>query len=469
MQHAVLDSGEIRRAQRTIMDPIFWIEIAAFVVLLAFSGFFSSSETSLFSLDAMQLEQMRQAGNPRLGLIERLRSEPRRLIVTILIGNEFVNVAASVISAALVLQLFGEGKELLNLLIMVPILLLVGEITPKTLAIRNNVAFATFQSRWIHLFARLITPLRWLIRKASDRITTLLIGKERTRASIVTEDMVRTLAEAAVGEGVLDHHEAQYINHILDFGNRTLQDIMTPRSQLFGFESDASLDEVLAELRTTRHTKVPVFEADDPDRVVGILHARDLIGSDLDALADVEGWLRTQTRTPYFVPETKHAVATFHAFRQRRRSIALVVDEHGGVTGLVTMEDLLECVFGAIRSPSDVVREAAFEPLPDGRVRVEAAMNIDRFNQLFEATLEADEATTLAGVILDTVGEVPAEGTTVVRGKWSFVVVSVQGARIDRVIVSHADKQMPSAVTGDHPSMDSTETPAPGPGAEGDP
>jgi len=156
------------------MDPALWIELIVFVVLLGFSGFFSSTETSLFSLSSYQIDQMRAAKNPRIELIERLRSEPRRLIVTILIGNEFVNVSASVISAAMVIHLFGAENEMINLLVMVPILLLFGEITPKVLAIRNNVAFANAECRPIALFARLITPLREVIRHVAEFFITLI-------------------------------------------------------------------------------------------------------------------------------------------------------------------------------------------------------------------------------------------------------------------------------------------------------
>ena len=140
------------------MDLVVVLELSLFVILLGFSGFFSSSETALFSLNKRELDQMRRDDNPRIELIERLLSQPRRLIVTILIGNEFVNVAASVISAAIIIRVLGADSKLINLLIMVPILLLVGEITPKTLAIRNNAAFASFQARPIEFFAKLITP-----------------------------------------------------------------------------------------------------------------------------------------------------------------------------------------------------------------------------------------------------------------------------------------------------------------------
>ncbi|MBP8284179.1 MAG: DUF21 domain-containing protein, partial [Chromatiaceae bacterium] len=214
------------------MDIAFIIELVIFIVLLGFSGFFSSTETSLFSLNKTQVEKMRADGNRRVDLIERLLSEPRRLIVTILIGNEFVNVSASVISAAMVIQLFGADNKFVNLFVMVPLLLVFGEITPKVLAIRNNVAFATFESGPIDQFARMITPLRWAIRIVSEFFTTLIVGKERSKGNIVTEDMVRTLAHVAVGEGTLDHAEAQYIDQIFDFGSQRVNDLMTPRADV---------------------------------------------------------------------------------------------------------------------------------------------------------------------------------------------------------------------------------------------
>ena len=147
---------------------------------------------------------MKNANNPKLNLIERMLAEPRRLIVTILIGNEFVNVTASVISTSIIIDLFGAENKLYNLFIMIPILLIFGEITPKTLAIKNKIAFASVECGPIEFFSKLITPLRWLVRHVSDFFITLLIGKERSRGNLVTQDMVRTLAQDAVGKGALD-------------------------------------------------------------------------------------------------------------------------------------------------------------------------------------------------------------------------------------------------------------------------
>ena len=162
------------------MDYIFWLELVLFAFLMALSAFFSSSETALFSLSSLQREQLRRQGHPRVDVIERLLSSPRRLIMTILIGNDLVNVAASVISAAFIIRLLGMEKKWINLLVMVPILLLFGDVTPKTLAIRNNIAFAAFECRPIDFFTRLVKPVRWLVRTVADVFITLIIGKERS-------------------------------------------------------------------------------------------------------------------------------------------------------------------------------------------------------------------------------------------------------------------------------------------------
>ena len=411
------------------MDYTFWFELVLFAILMALSAFFSSSETALFSLTSVQLEQMRRKGHPRIGLIERLLTRPRRLIMTILIGNELANVAASVISATIIIQLMGIGSKWLNLFVMVPILLLVGEVTPKTLAIRNNIAFAAFECRPIEFFALIVKPLRWLIRAVADVFITFVIGKERSQGNIITEDMVRVLAHDAVGEGALDRTEAQFIDHIFDFGNKTLEDVMTPRSDIFFLPLLSSIYEKVEELRRTRHTKVPIYR-EHRDHIVGILYARDLLGADLEELStDPQKFIKL-LREPYFVPESKQAAELFNTFRERRMSCALTVDEYGGVTGLVTMEDLLECIFGDIHSPSDISSHVYIKELGKGRYSIDGAMPIEDLNERIGSNLDDESAETVGGLLLNEYGELPAEGTVIVINDLQFKVIEVEENRI---------------------------------------
>lgn len=427
------------------MDIAFIIELIIFIVLLGFSGFFSSTETSLFSLNKVQIEKMRTDGNRRVDLIERILSEPRRLIVTILIGNEFVNVTASVISASMIIHLFGAENKFINLFVMVPILLVFGEITPKVLAIRNNVAFATFESPLIDQFARLITPLRWAIRTVSEFFTTLIIGKERSKGNIVTEDMVRTLARVAVGEGTLDHTEAQYIDQIFDFGSQRVDDLMTARADVTFVPVEATGPEILATFRNSRQSRMPVFN-DNRDNIVGILHARDLLAVDFNNLG--QNWHSREglLRPPYFVPASKPASDLFDTFRQRKKSFALVVDEYGGVTGVITMGDLLGAIFGDIPTPSDEADDDWFHELADNRFALPGAMPLDDFNSRFKTKLEVDDVRTLGGLVLHHIGELPAENASVEIWPYRFTVQRIEANRITEVLVEMLPGATPNAL-----------------------
>jgi putative hemolysin len=435
------------------LEITIWLELILFVGLMGLSGFFSSSETALFSLSSVQLEQMRESKNPRVELIERLLGEPRRLIVTILIGNEFVNVAASVISAAIIIEFLGAQNKFVNLLVMVPILLLVGEITPKTLAIRNNAAFATFQSLPIDYFARLIRPLRLLVRTIADWIITMIVGKERSRGNIITEDMVRTLAHEAVGEGALDNVEAQFIDHIFEFGDKTLEDVMTPRSHIFFLPVEMPLRQMIAELRRSRHTKVPVYE-EHRDTVLGILHARDLVGCAIDQLEQGPDGVKSLLREAYFVPESKPAAELFRTFRDRRLSFAMTVDEFGGVTGLVTMEDLLECIFGEIHSPSDARHHYKVRKLGDRYFSIDGACPVTDFNRQTRSTMPADRAETIGGLLLHEYGELPSVGTSITIDGLRFTVMSVEDNRVREVHFERIvrPREEATAVTGTTPA-----------------
>jgi len=434
------------------MDVTLWTELIIFALLMGLSAFFSSSETALFSLNSVQLERMRQNNHPRIGLIAHMLSEPRRLIITILIGNELVNVAASVISAAVIIHLLGAENKWLNIFVMVPVLLLIGEITPKTLAIRNNVAFASIECRPVQLFAKLITPVRWLVRLVSEYFITLIVGKERSRGNIVTEDMVRTLAHEAVGEGALDRQEAQFIDHIFEFGNKTLGDVMTPRSDTFYLSSSTPLAAAVVELRRTWRTKVPVF-GEHRDDIVGILHARDLLGVDLGQAERENRPLEQYVREAYFVPESKLASELFRTFRERKLSVALVVDEFGGVTGLVSMEDLLECIFGNIPSSSDRRHRTCIHDLNDGRLATAGTMLVADFNRQTGADLPTDHVETIGGLLLHEFGELPPVDAIVEIGGKRFTVMEVSENRIKKVAWEGPPADEDGAASPDGPAV----------------
>lgn len=425
------------------MDIALYAELAIFALLMGLSGFFSSSETALFSLNRIQLEQMARDELPRLSTIQRLLAEPRRLIVTILIGNELVNVAASNISATLVIQFMG-GAEIwwINIVIMLPILLLIGEITPKTLAVRHSVGFSCAVSGPLTLFAKLILPLRWAVRIVADAIITALIGKDKGKGNIITEDMVRTLATEAANQGVLDSTERVFINNIFDFGNHTVEEVVTPRANIFYIPVEATIDEIMVELTKTKHKKIPVFRG-TRDNVEGILHVRDLLGLDFTRFKEPESIIEI-LRKPLLVPESKPVIEMFRDFQERKRSIALTVDEYGGVTGMVTMDDLVGGIFreSQTTNPLEPAEDVA---LDEGGVIVPGGMPLFHFNRKMKTALSGGGAETVAGMLLHHHGELPREGDKIRLSGFHFTVTKVEGRRLAEVLVSKSGPDTPAA------------------------
>ena len=428
------------------MQGIFWFQLLGMVILLMLSGFFSSSETALFSLKRNHRQSLSESKPEAASVIERLLAQPRRLIVTILIGNETANVAASTLSAAILLSTFGPEQAYLNLFVMVPLLLLFGEITPKTLAIRHNQKFAAIQAPLLDKFAIVISPLRRLVRYVADWFITLLIGHERSEGNIVTEDMMRTLAADALKKGALDTNEAEMIHQIFDFGNITAEDVMTPRSDMSAIPLESSLPDVLEDFKSHRHTKIPVYGS-NRDNIEGVLFARDLIGLNLTSpqahLYDYQSLLREA----YFVPESKAGSALFNDFREKRITIAIVVDEYGGIVGLVTMEDLLETIFGDIYSPSEEDTRSSMV-IEDGRYLIDGAMEVDHFNDEFKTTLNNEHAETIGGLIFHTLGELPSVNTKVNLSGIDLEVKSMDENRIEDVEVRFLDSNAPDEHNG---------------------
>lgn len=397
------------------------------------SGFFSGSETALFSLSRLQVEKMIQV-NPKKGnRIKDLLERPRRLIITILLGNEFVNIAISSISAGLVIRFIGKEVPWINVLIVLPVLLLFGEITPKTIAIRNSERFSSLVSLPISFFSRWITPLRWTIRSISDRIVNLFVSESSRKESILTEDVIKTIVEEGEREGILDSIEKDYIYKVFDFGDARMSDVMTARANLFYLPADMPFREMISQIKENHYSKVPVYR-ENRDNIIGIIFATDLLGLKAEQIDDSEVTLKKIMRKPYFVPVTKRADELFRTFQRKKISIAIVLDEYGGVLGLVTMEDLLEQIFGEI---SDEYEEdpVQHEKLSEHSFRIDASLSLDEFNELVGADLISEEVDTIGGYVFALLGELPKQKDSIASKNLLFIVEKVDGNKIDSLIV----------------------------------
>lgn len=405
------------------------IEIVLFLGLLLLSGFFSGSETALFSLSPIQLEKLIITHERQGRQVEKLLERPRRLIISILLGNQFVNTSLTSIAAALIIQIIGREVPWVNIAIVLPILLLIGEITPKTIAIRRNEQFSLFVAAPLTFFSKIITPIRWFIRAISDRIVNLFIRGNSRTPSILNEDVIKTIVEEGEKEGIIATLEKDYIYRIFDFGDANMDDVMTARVNMFYLPAEMPLAEMICKIKEEHYSKVPVYRG-NRDNIVGILFATDLIGLDATETEQSEKILRK----PYFVPITKRADELFQAFQRRKISLAIVLDEYGGVQGMVTMEDLLEMIFGDI---SDEYEQdnAQYEQLNDQLFRIKANMSLNEFNELMGSDIVSVEVDTIGGFVFSLFGELPQPKNSIDYLNMNFMVEKIVSNHIETLIV----------------------------------
>ena len=405
--------------------------LALQVLLLAGSAFFSSAETALFSLSQLDLQKLRRERHPRTNTLYKLLEQPRRLIISILCGNELINVAAAANMAAILVLLFGTGQaEWINVLIMVPLLLLIGEVTPKTVAVANPVRYSTAvvagpMSLWVWA----VTPLRTAVRLVADRVATLIVGAEKAPENLLRIDEFQTLVSDAEEEGEITPAERTLVYNLLAAGSTEIVEIMTPRTRTAFIDAELPLAEIVERVRRHRHNRVPVYRR-HRDNAVGFLYAEDLLG--IEPAADVS--LSSLLHPLVVAPPTKKVDEMFDFFQANGAQAAVVMNEFGGIDGLVTMKDVLRFIFGNVAGP--VAGQHLYEERDEDHYVVPGEMRLSDFNRLTRFGVEDPRMTTIGGVLYRHLDRLPAVGDSLRFEGLTMTVLAMDGHRISRVEVA---------------------------------
>ncbi len=404
--------------------------------LLICSAFFSSSETALFSLSRLDLQQLRREQNPRSETIHELLDQPRRLIISILTGNELVNIAATVNMAWILLSLYAPDKVVLvNLLVMVPLMLLFGEVTPKTIAVSNPVRYSTrVVAIPLAFWIKLIAPVRWAIRGIADRITTLFVGEIKTADNILQVDEFITLVEQVSEEGGLGATERALIYNLLEANETEIVEVMTPRTQMAFLNIEMSVPEMVEKFIAYRHPRVPVFKT-HRDNLVGFVHAEDVLRLVLDGVELSELTPEKIMHPPVVVPLTKKVDEMFDFFQVNKVRAAACLNEFGGVEGFITMRGVLRFIFGDISGGAKST--AAYYAEKDYNIyEVPGDMKLNDFNNLTNFGIEDPRMTTIAGFAFRLLDRLPKEGDRVQTEDILMQIMEMDDHRISRVRVA---------------------------------
>jgi magnesium and cobalt exporter, CNNM family len=324
--------------------------------LLLLSGFFSGSETALFSLSRAKRQKLAAANDGTSRLILRLLGKPRRLIATILVGNELVNISTGAVAARLGEDVFTRygmlAAEIITTLCLLPIILLIAEITPKSIALKTGEMWARVAARPIALFTWIAAPLRLLVQGISSILLFLVRARPPARDEGLKEEEFRALVDVGSEEGELEATERQLIHNVFEFGDKTVAQVMTQSGKMFALSYDLPMARLVEEVTRQKYSRVPIYRG-RRDNIVGVLLAKDLVGY---ARGQWRGGrtLGDLLRQPFYVPKTTKLDRLFRQMQGRKTHLALVVDEYGRTVGVVTMEDLLEELFGEIADEKDL-------------------------------------------------------------------------------------------------------------------
>lgn len=436
---------------------LFYNILLIFLFLLG-SAFFCFSEGSLFSLSRYQRDRIRKENRNTGRIIDRLLSSPYKLIITILFADEVVNVAYSSLVGLTVHKLIsGSDKTitLISLAIASPSLLLLGEIGPKTIAVKFPRVFAKLLARPLYIFHIVITPIRWVLMVLSIGFTKLFRADlQYEQQSGFTNEELKILVNVGGEEGILKPVERKLVGKFFKLDKVPVHKILTPNIDCFFIQEDVSVEEAIYEIRKRGYSRIPVYSS-DRDHIIGLLYSKDLLTADEEDNEQTKS-ISEYLRTPYFIPRTKKAFDLLREFQQQRNHMAIVVDEYGRVEGLVTMEDILEELFGEIEDETELIKkpEVRFE---NNHILIPGSMKIDDFNEdylfvvLRHAGIEVlgdiiedcvlpseSEQETMGGFVFDLFGRFPVEGETVYLNSLKFTVKRIMKKRISEIRVEFA-------------------------------
>jgi len=404
------------------------IRVVLVVVCLVLSAFFSSSETALTTVNLIRIRNLADNGDKAAAWVLKARRDQSKMLGAILIGNNVVNLSASSMLTVLVTDVFGSQAVGAATGVLTLLVLLFGEITPKTIATLEAEKNALRFARVICLLMTILTPVIFVVNLLSGGVLRLLGVDPNKPTDSITEDELRTIVEVGHEKGVIESEEKEMINNVFDLGDSVARDIMVPRIDMSFVDVEASYEELMEIFRRDHYTRLPVYE-DNTDNVIGIINMKDLILLEDRAAFSVRDYLRQ----PLFTFESKKLSELMIEMRKTSNNIVIVLDEYGATAGLITLEDILEEIVGDIRDEFDADEEDELKEISKGEYLADGSMNLDDINDRLGLELVSEDFDSLGGFMIDRLEHLPAEGEEVDTEEVRLVVEKVNKNRIDKV------------------------------------
>ncbi|MDV4149563.1 hemolysin family protein [Clostridium sp. AL.422] len=410
------------------MDSYTW-QIVVLIILIILSGFFSMSETALMALSKIRIRHMVDEGVSGAKLVAKLSENPSRLLGAILIGNNIVNIGASSLATSIAVKLIGPGGVGVVTIIMTILVLIFGEITPKSIAKQNSEKVALRVSKPINIVVNIFRPLVAVFTGISSLFIKLLGGDPKASEPFITEEELKTMVGVGKEEGLLEDVEKEMIFNVFEFADSQVKDVMVQRVEIVAVNVDSTYEEVINVIKTEQFSRIPVYN-ENIDDVIGILNVKDLI---MASQSKDNFKVSDYMREPYYTFEYKKISELFKEMKKSRNHMAVVLDEYGGNVGIVTIEDLIEEVVGEIEDEYDDEADSDIIVVKEDEYIVDGSARLDYIGDLIGVTMESEEFDSIGGLVIGELGRFPEQNEEVKVNNIKFVVEDIDKNRIKKV------------------------------------
>lgn len=411
------------------MDSSSVSQIIALVFLVTMSAVFSSSETAITSVSKIKVRQLDQKDNKNAHLLKKLHDNMQTTISTILIGNNIVNIAASSIATILFTNIFHQNGALISTVVMTVFVLIFGEVLPKTIAQYKNKSVALKFSRFIYFLTIVFKPIVKVLNLLTRLVIKLFIGEDED-SSTLTEEELKTLVEVSEEEGVLKNQETEIMINALELKETLAVDIMTPRTSMASVDIEDAESDLKEIIKNITYSRIPVYE-DSIDDIIGVLHIKELAHKIIEDDRDLK--IRDILKPAFYAYEYIPVVDLFKQMRAKNISISIIIDEYGGTSGIVTMEDILEELVGEIDDEYDNEKEVT--KINDNEYLVDPEMRIDEVNERFDLDIQSDKFDSIGGFVIELLDRMPKSKDEVEFENLKFVVVNVDKRKITQLMI----------------------------------
>ncbi|WP_291258980.1 hemolysin family protein [Fusobacterium sp.] len=411
--------------------------IVLLIVLILLSGFFSASETALTSFRSTNLEKFEDnKEEKKIELLKKWLKNPNEMLTGLLVGNNVVNILASSIATVVTINILGGASSssvAIATVGMTVIILIFGEITPKIIAKNYSVQIAGVVIRIVYLLALFLKPIIKILMFISKFIARLIGIDLKDEAIMITADDIKSLVNVGEAEGIIEEEEKEMIHSIVGFSETTAKEVMTPRTSMLAFEGDETLDEVWDEIIENGFSRIPVYE-ETIDNIIGVFYVKDVLSIVKKGETNVP--IKNFIRPGYFVPETKSITEILQDFRKMKVHIALILDEYGGIVGLVTIEDLIEEITGEIRDEFDHEEDEFIHKIDENTYEVDGMLDIETLDKELNIRLpESEDYESLGGLIITELGRVAVVNDEITLSGVKLKVLEVEKMRVAKVLI----------------------------------